>query len=53
MGYMSATGILYSENTTKSGGLGIMQDPSKAPQGLGTTVVSKPSQLQVGHPGAI
>ena len=55
MGYMSANGIIYSENTTKSGGLGTMQDPSKAPQGreLGTTVVRKPSQLQVGGPGAI
>ena len=54
MGYMSANGIIYSENTTKSGGLGTMQDPSKAPQGreLGTTVVRKPSQLQVGRPGA-
>ena len=27
MGYMSANGIIYSENTTKSGGLGTMQDP--------------------------
>ena len=55
MGYMSANGIIYSENTTKSGGFGTMQDPSKAPQGreLGTTVVRKPSQLQVGRPGAI
>ena len=55
MGYMSANGIIYSENTTKSGGLGTMQDPSKAPQGreLGTTVVRKPSQLQVGRPRAI
>ena len=55
MGYMSANGTIYSENTTKSGGLGTMQDPSNAPQGreLGTTVVRKPSQLQVGRPGAI
>ena len=55
MGYMSANGIIYSENTTKSGGLGTMQDPSNAPQGreLGTTVVREPSQLQVGRPGAI
>ena len=55
MGYMSANGIIYSENTSKSGGLGAMLDPSNAPQGreLGTTVVREPSQLQVGRPGAI
>ena len=55
MGYMSANGVIYSENTTKSGRLRTMQDPSNAPQGreLGTAVVRKPSQLQVGRPGAI
>ena len=36
MGYMSANGIIYKENTTKSEGLATMQDPSNAPPGPGT-----------------